>query len=187
MSAERIDAIIADLFSELTDYRGARDAAAPGTGIHDMRQLQADRINYLHAGYSVARPVLAELYAELETAQGARSRHIRNSVEDTARWTKGAVFTGIVGAVMLLLGSRFDAPWWVVALGVVLCVSCAFAVFAALGANYDRPRDDTVSKLAFRIDGIEKLCASCTSEETYDQLTRYLQPAPANQVSRRTL
>lgn len=156
------DGEILEITRELRGAARDRDDATPGSDIHMRRQDEANRLNYRKAAFQAARPVLAKLYGQLADRHNRDVLYRRDAVEGAASYATGATFAGVTGGLFLLVGLRASwAPWWVVAIGIVLVLVSVGAVMVSVTASRDRPNTVGTNALASRVAGIEDACAAC--------------------------
>ena len=168
----------------LARRRGQREAAAPGSELHQRRQHEADRVSYRLSAYEQARPVLVGLYRELSAREADNNRRARYAADDASMWTWLAGATGVLAGLCLLLWVWLMV-WWLLLVVILSVVACVVAVGASVASHRDRPDTAACAALDARIAAIRKACAECDSPDGLDHVEALLHPRrPGNLPAR---
>lgn len=170
------DVQVAALQTALARAEVARNAAAPDTPLHYIRQEKADQINYHLLAYQSARDVLADLYASLGAATRSADRYEDNTAEDAAFYSKLALASGILAVVLLSASVRFDLAWGFTVAGVGCVIGCVLAIVQAVAARQATPDTSAIGALRNRIRAIEDACKECWTHDGLDAVDRLLYP-----------
>lgn len=165
---------------------GRIKATGDNSELREIRQHEANIINWRLLAFQLAEPHLDALYREHSAAKAYESRYSARSQNDTVHWAKTAAWCAVLGVLTLLVGRWLDLSGWVTLVGVLLLVGTALSAAYALLAHGDLPDTSVSMGLKSRIHEVETLCKCCQDTDDYkavksllDRLSRPVTPGPA--------